>query len=94
MKARLVTRQKHVLSDIESIEMVVWEVPDPVEPSEHLYEYRLVYVVNGKRVIGVDNERGKGDHWHIDGKERSYSFSTVEKLVDDFLADVAKWREE
>lgn len=93
MKARLVTRQKHVLSDIESIEMVVWEVPDPVEPSEH-HEYRLVYVVNGKRVIGVDNERGKGDHWHIDGKERSYSFSTVEKLVDDFLADVAKWREE
>lgn len=44
------------------MEMVVWRVPKPVPPCGHCFKYRLVYVVNGTRVIGYDNERGKGDH--------------------------------
>ncbi len=87
-----IIRQKQILSDSEMVEMVVWEVPNPVEPSEHQYKYRLVYIVEGGRVVGFDNERGKGDHWHLDGKENPYMFTSVEKLVDDFLAEVAKRR--
>jgi len=51
-----------------------------------------VYVVNGERVVGFDNERGKGDHCHLDGKERPYRFTTVEQLVEDFIAAVAARR--
>ncbi|MFM8445155.1 MAG: DUF6516 family protein [Methylococcus sp.] len=49
------------------IEMVVWRVPQPVPPSVHPYKYRLVYIVEGIRVVGFDNERGKGDHCHFGG---------------------------
>jgi len=34
--------------------------------------YRMVYVVRGVRVIGFDNERGKGDHMHLHGFETPY----------------------
>ena len=43
-------------------------------------------------MIGYDNERGKGDHRHVDGQEEPYLFKGWEALIDDFLADVAKMR--
>ncbi len=55
-----------------------------------MYAYRMVYVVDGVRVVGFDNERGKGDHCHIDGKEEPYYFVSVKTLVADFLAAVRK----
>ena len=42
------------------------------------------------RMVGYDNERGKGDHCHLDGKEYPYVFSDVDQLVDDFLTEVFK----
>lgn len=74
------------------VEMVVWRVPTPVPPSGHAYKYRLVYVVDGERVVGFDNERGKGDHCHIGSSERPYRFRAVDRLVDDFLLEVEKWK--
>ena len=35
-------------------------------------------------MVGFDNERGKGDHCHMRGAERSYNFSSVEQLIEDF----------
>ena len=35
------------------VEIVIWQVPEPVPPSGHPYKYRLVYVVGGKRVIPI-----------------------------------------
>jgi hypothetical protein len=67
---------------------VAWRVPEPVPPTDHGIKYRAAYVVNGERVVGFDNERGKGDHCHIDGEERAYVFSTVEQLIEDFIAAV------
>lgn len=72
------------------VEMVVWRVPEPVPPSEHRFEYRLVYVVRGQRVVGYDNERGKGDHKHLGGREAAYRFIDVPTLLADFLADVER----
>ena len=43
---------------------------------------------DGERIVGYDNERGKGDHRHIKGHETAYRFVSPEKLVADFLADV------
>jgi len=52
---------------------------------------RLVYIVAGQRVVGYDNERGKGDHKHLGGRELPYSFSTVAQLIADFWEDVRRW---
>lgn len=88
MKATLITRLKDVTPEGDVIELVVWRVPRPVPPSGHDYKYRAAYVVDGVRIVGFDNERGKGDHSHIGGRERTYAFVSVEQLIEDFIAAV------
>ena len=94
MKATLITRFKDVTPQGGVIELVVWRVPEPVPPSEHGFKYRAAYAVDGVRVVGFDNERGKGDHFHIRGIERPYNFTSVEQLVEDFIAAVDAARKE
>ena len=62
--------------------------------SDHGYKYSVVYVVDGVRVVGFNNERGKGDLCHLDGTEVPYTFVSVEKLVEAFIAAVAARREQ
>ena len=92
MKAELVYRSKLVLSDGTIVEMVIWRVPTPVLKSEHVIKYRLFYGKYGERLVGFDNERGKGDHRHIKGTEFPYLFESVEKLINDFMLEVRKLR--
>lgn len=47
---------------------------------------------NGARIVGFDNERGKGDQCHLDGEERPYTFTTLDQLIEDFIAEVVKRR--
>jgi len=84
-------RQHH--ADGSFTEIVIWHVPTPVPPCGHCYKYRLVHIVNGERVIGYDNERGKGDHKHLEEKELAYVFSTPHRLLEDFQHDVIHWME-
>jgi hypothetical protein len=72
--------------------MVVWRVPAPVPPTEHGFKYRAVYAKDGVRIVGFDNERGKGDHSHLDGQEMPYTFTGVDQLGEDFIAAVAARR--
>ncbi|EQD28586.1 hypothetical protein B1A_21112, partial [mine drainage metagenome] len=51
-----------------------------------------VFVVDGERKIGFDNERGKGDHYHVVGEEPLYLFISVDQLVEEFIAEAKKWR--
>jgi hypothetical protein len=88
MRAQLLYRSKSVLSDGAIQELVIWKVARPVPGSAHDYKYSLFYGYPGQRVVGYDNERGKGDHKHLDGSEEAYAFSTVEKLLEDFRRDV------
>ena len=88
MTAALITRSKTILAKGEIVELVVWRVPTPVPPSLHPFKYRAAYIVAGARVVGFDNERGKGDHMHVDGRELPYTFTTVDRLVEDFIAAV------
>ena len=74
--------------------MTIWLVPRPVAGSAHAFKYSLFYGYPGQRIVGYDNERGKGDHRHLEGREEAYSFSTVEALVADFLSDVKRVRGE
>lgn len=90
-KARLVLKDRWIDGSGHIYELVIWHVPRPVPPTKHHYKYRLVYVCDGKRVIGFDNERGKGDHMHRGDLEIPYTFLSVEKLVNDFLQEVEQW---
>lgn len=73
-------------------ETVIWQVPEPARGSSHSFKYRLAFVVNGVCVLRYDNEPGKGDHRHVGDMEAPYVFTTYDKLLADFWADVAKWR--
>jgi hypothetical protein len=88
MTAQRITAIKNINPDGSILEVVIWRVPNPVPPTEHGYKYRAVYVVDGVRIVGFDNERGKGDHCHMDGKELPYTFISVDQLLEDFIAAV------
>lgn len=92
MAAQLIYRLKNITADGGVIELVVWKVPTPVPPTKHGFNYRAVYALNGVRVVGFDNARGKGDHCHLDTTEMPYRFTGVDQLVEDFIAAVAARR--
>lgn len=93
-KARLIRDRKMVLSDGAIVQIRVWEVAAPVPPSEHRFKYSLFYGKDGKRLVGYDNERGKGGHKHIGDEEFPYTFVDIDTLFADFLADVERLRGE
>ena len=88
MQAELITRFVDLTPEGHVIELVVWRLPRPVPPITHGFKYRAAYVVDGVRVLGYDNERGKGDHRHVGGRELPYTFTSVDQLVEDFIAAV------
>ncbi|KXF74853.1 hypothetical protein ATN84_21740 [Paramesorhizobium deserti] len=93
MKAIKITELKNVQADGSSIQFVIWKLPTPVSPTTHGFKYRMVYIRHGERVVGFDNERGKGDHMHLDGQEFPYRFTTLDQLIEDFMAEVEKRRQ-
>ena len=92
MKAALLARTKEIQSDGAIVEVVVWELNEPVPPCAHHYKYRLYYGSSDVSRVRYDNERGKGDHRHIGPLEEAYDFLSVEKPLDDFERDIANWR--
>jgi len=94
MKAKRLFVDRIDYPDGAIVEMVIWEVPEPVQGSHHRLKYRLFYGYPGRRLVGYDNERKKGDHRHIGGREEPYRFTTVEALIEAFLADVKAARGE
>jgi Family of unknown function (DUF6516) len=92
MRAASVSRLKHGLDDGAIIEMVIWKVPQRVEGSHHGFKYRLYFGKGGRKLVGYDNERGKGDHRHILDRELPYRFTSPDRRIADFLADVEEAR--
>jgi len=90
MKAILITHDRFYDPFGNLVEMKLWSVP-VTEHTPNGVKYSLVYIVNGERVVGYDNERGKGDHKHIEGTEIFYSFIVVDVLVEDFRIDVEEF---
>lgn len=91
MKARLLARAKEVRDDGSIVEVVIWSLAEPVPPATHAYKYRLYYGQAGQDRVRYDNERGKGDHRHINGRELGYVFESIDALLDDFERDVLNW---
>ena len=94
MKAKRVFYDKAVLPAGEVVEMVIWQLPELSPERPHGLKYSLFYGLDGERIVGYDNERGKGDHKHLGSSETPYRFVSVEKLVADFLADVERAKNE
>ncbi len=89
----LLYHRKRSYDDGAIAELKLWLVPRTVPGSKHSYKYSLYYGHHGKRLIGYDNESGKGDHRHYGDLEEVYRFTTPEQLMSDFLADVNALRD-
>ena len=61
-------------------------------PSEHGFKYRLYAGKDGQRIVGFDNERGKGDYMHLLGVETAYKWFGMEALLHDFRREVERQR--
>lgn len=94
MAAKLIFRDKYLYADGAIREMVIWKLPKTDNERLHGLKYRLYYGYPGKCLVRYDNERGKGDHRHEGSQEARYAFVSVERLIEDFRADIARLRGE
>jgi hypothetical protein len=92
-KACPLISRKIIYDDGGILQVRIWSLPSPVTPSRHEYKYSLFYGRDGVRLVGYDNERGKGDHKHIRDDELPYIFMDLDGMIDDFMADVKAMRE-
>ena len=90
--ADLLFHSKRLFDDGAIAELKIWALPEPVLGSTHGLKYSLYYGQAGQRLVGYDNERGKGDHRHYGDREERYDFTAVEQLVADFENDVTTLR--
>ena len=44
----------------------------------------------GIRLVAFDNERGKGDHRHIQDEETAYAFVSIQALLAGFAEEIRK----
>jgi hypothetical protein len=86
--ATLIVHERRIEANGAIIEIKVWRLPEPLPPSAHEYKYSLFYGRPGQRLVGFDNERGKGDHMHVAGTEVPYTFTDLDQLLADFFAEV------
>ena len=93
-KATLLFEDRTVYPAGAILEMRIWRLPQSDAERRHGLKYGLFYGRDGRRIIGYDNERGKGDPRHYRDREAPYAFSTAEQIVADFLDDVERERGE
>lgn len=91
-KATLLHDYRTIYEDGAILKITVWLVPRPVPPCTHPFKYSLFYGFPGRRLVGYDNERNKGDHKHLADRECRYDFIDPNRLMADFLSDVAAVR--
>ena len=94
MGATLLVRTRIIYSEVAFAELVLWRVSAALQGSKHACKYRLAYMVGGRCVLRFDNEAGKGDYRHDGHVAHRYAFTTAEKLIADFEADIARWNDE
>ena len=88
--ADLIRHERFDLDDGTIIEIKIWQLPYSTIERPHGLKYSLFYGRKGERIIGYDNEAGKGDHRHYRSKEEKYQFKTLKQLMLDFERDIEK----
>ena len=86
-KAVLFYSAKRTDPDGTIIEIRIWKLPYPTEERPQGRKYSLFFGRPNKRLVGYDNERGKGDHRHILDREETFVFVSIVQLLRDFYAD-------
>ena len=77
-------RYKNYIIDIK-----VYKVPkDKFHPEG--FQYSLVLIKAGKRILGYDNHERRGHHIHKRGRELPYEFVDEWKMIEDFQKDAEK----
>ncbi len=72
-------------------EAKVWKVPVTKDfPEGTKYSLFLVWKETGEIVIGFDNHKPKGHHFHQGSSQESYAFTNVDELVDEFWSLVKR----
>lgn len=93
MKAEPFIMRKRVYPNGDIVEIKAWHVTEtPDKP--HGFKYSLVYIREGRRIVGYDNAERKGDHRHYKDKAFPYEFKGINKLIEDFFGDVRRARHE
>lgn len=87
----MLVNRKVVLNDGSIIQAVVRELAEPLPKSKHSYKYRFYYGKEGRSLVRYDNERGKGDHRHYPEGDESYVFTSLDKLLSDFIRDIERY---
>jgi hypothetical protein len=88
MKAELLIKERLSQTENSFVELVLWRLPSSMVSSDHVFKYRLAFVVDGVCVLRYDNEAGKGDHKHVGEVETAYMFESPRRLLADFWNDV------
>ena len=71
--------------EVAVAEAKVWKVPESKDYPEGIkYSLYLVLKGTGEIVVGYDNHKPKGHHFHKHGKEKSYNFENDAVLVEEF----------
>ncbi len=68
-KAALIYYDKTALANGGVVEMKIWQLPAADAERPHGLKYSLFYGRDGQRIVGYDNESGKGDHRHYRDRE-------------------------
>ena len=90
-RATLLLRERVINEHGDIREVVVWQLPlGGGNPSG--VRYRLAFVRRGedRPAVLYDNHPPKGHHRHVEGVESSYRFVEVNRLMEDFMADVRR----
>ncbi len=88
--ATLLIDRKAILADGTIIQIKVWRLAEAGKERPHGLKYSLFHGRPGERIVGYDNEAGKGDHRHYRNREEPYAFISLEALVADFERDVKR----
>ena len=91
--SKLSFSEKRIELDGSLVEMKIWEVPRS-EKNPQGVRYSLFWVKEEKTIVGYDNHYPKGPHRHYGDKQEPYEFTTIEKLIEDFLEDQRRIRHE
>ena len=93
MKAEPLLIRKRVYPNGDIVEIKAWIVGKSKDKPPG-FKYSLVFIRDGKRVIGYDNAEGKGDHRHYKSREQAYTFQGIDQLLSDFFEDIRGYKDE
>ena len=90
---KLLVHNRYRTKEDDLIEIKIWKVPKSGEFPDEI-KYSLTFIHKKERLVGYDNERTKGHHKHIKGKEIKNEFKNYSKLIEEFNEDVKNIQKE